>query len=214
MIKEDLKNLLSSFTKEDYYKNVDLHIHSDFSDGKMTPARIAQLAKEQNKKYVAIADHNTIDAYINTNVLSNKEVIPAVEFDCLYKNNIIHILGYGINIDNAELKTLCSQNILGRKFNLYRIFRLRNPKDVIEKINKAGGIAVLAHPACYFTSDFDAFVKDLVDMGLEGLEVYYLYRFLRKLLNFRSIAEIETFADKYNLIKTGGTDTHGYKLLG
>ena len=90
---------------------------------------------------------------------------------------------------------------------------MRNPKEVIEKINNAGGIAVLAHPACYFSTDFDAFIKDLVDMGLEGIEVYYLYRFLRKILKFRSIGEIETFADKYNLIKTGGTDTHGYKLL-
>lgn len=214
MIKEDLKNLLSSFTKEDYYKNVDLHVHSNLSDGKMSPVKIAQLAKELNKKYISIADHNTIEAYISTNVLSNKEIIPAVEFDCLYKNNIIHILGYGINIDSAEIKSLCSENVLGRKFNLYRIFRLRDPQKVIEKINRAGGIAVLAHPACYFCSDFDAFVKGLVNMGLEGIEVYYLYRFLRKLLNFRSVEEIESIAKKYNLVKTGGTDTHGYKLLG
>ena len=75
MIKEDLKNLLSSFTKEDYYKNVDFHIHSNMSDGKLSPVKIVQQAKKLNKKYISISDHNTLEAYISTNVLSNKEVI-------------------------------------------------------------------------------------------------------------------------------------------
>ena len=36
MIREELKNLLLSFKEEDYYEKVDLHIHSDESDGEMT----------------------------------------------------------------------------------------------------------------------------------------------------------------------------------
>ena len=86
-------------------------------------------------------------------------------------------------------------------------------KKVIETIRNSGGIAVLAHPACYPCFDFNSFVKDLVDMGLEGIEVYYYYRFLRLLLKFRTVKTISDIADKYNLVKTGGTDSHGKKLL-
>ena len=213
MIREELKSLLLSFTKEDYCKNVDLHIHSCESDGEMSPNEIVNLAKEQNKKYISIADHNTIEAYRSTNILSEPIVIPAVEFDCFYKGNIIHILGYGINIDNIDLKPLYSDSKLGTSLMLYRIFKLRNPKEVIEKIHNAGGLAVLAHPACYYSINFDNFISELVNYGLDGLEVYYLYRFLRALLKFRSIKTVSDIADKYKLIKTGGTDSHGTKLL-
>ena len=90
---------------------------------------------------------------------------------------------------------------------------LRSPSKVIELINTAGGIAVLAHPACLWTLSLDKFVKELIDMGLEGLEVYYPYNGLRGILKFHSKKEIIDIADKYNLIKTGGTDSHGTKLI-
>jgi len=213
MIKDDLKSLLISFNAEDFYEKADLHIHSCESDGKLTPYEIVQQAKLQGKKYISISDHNTIEAYISTNILADSMVIPGVEFDCFYKGVLIHILGYGINIDNEELKSLYSESKLGRKFNLYRLFKLRNPKEVIEKINKAGGIAVLAHPACYWCFDLDSFIKGLVDMGLEGLETYYPYRGLRGILKFHSSLFPLKIAEKYKLIKTGGSDSHGRKLL-
>lgn len=213
MSKDDLKKLLLSFTEEDYWKNVDLHIHSCESDGKMTPYEIFDNAKKQGKKYIAISDHNTIDAYLSTNILKDSMIIPAVEFDCFYKGVLIHILGYGIDIDNKEINSLFAQSKYGKKCNIYRIFKLRNPKTVIEKINNAGGIAVLAHPACYWCINLDAFVKDLVDIGLEGIETYYPYKGLRGLLKFHLKKTVFEIAEKYNLIKTGGTDSHYWELL-
>ncbi len=213
MIKEELKNLLISFNKEDFYKKVDLHIHSCESDGKMTPYDIIEQAKRLEKKFISICDHNTIEAYLSTNILKEEIVIPAIEFDCYYKGVLIHILGYGFDIDNEEMKTLYSKQKAGRKCNLYRLFKLRNPKDVIEKINAAGGIAVLAHPACYWCFNLDSFVKDLINIGLSGIEVYYPYKGLRGILKFYSKKEVMNIAEKYNLIKTGGTDSHGKKLL-
>ncbi len=213
MTKEDLKNLILSFKEEDYYKNVDLHIHSCESDGEMTPYEIVEQAKQKGKKFIAISDHNTIDAYLSTNILKEKIVIPAVEFDCFYKGILIHIIGYGINIDNEEIKYLYASNNLGKKFNLYRLFKLRDPKTVIEKIKNAGGIAVLAHPACYWCINIDSFIKSLIDIGLEGIETYYPYRGLRGILKFHLKSTIINIAEKYNLIKTGGTDSHHKKLL-
>lgn len=213
MRKEELKKLLSSFSEEDYYKNVDLHIHSNASDGKLEPYEIVDQAKKKNLKYIAISDHNTIEAYLSTNILSEDIVIPAVEFDCIYKGVLIHILGYGIDIDNKEIQALYAKNKMGSTYNIYRLFKLRNPKIVIDKINKAGGLAVLAHPCCYWTINLDSFTGELSKMGLEGIEVYYPYKGLRSIVKFHSRKKISDIADKYGLIKTGGSDMHGVKLL-
>lgn len=213
MRKEELKKLLLSFSEEDYWKNVDLHIHSNESDGKLTPNEIVEQAHKKDLKYIAICDHNTIDAYLATNVLSDDIVIPAVEFDCFYKGVLIHILGYGIDIDNKDIKPLFAKNKMGKTHNICRLFELRNPKEVIEKINKAGGLAVLAHPCCYWAINLDDFIGSLARMGLEGIEVYYPYNGLRSIVKFHSRKKISDIADKYGLVKTGGTDSHGKKLL-
>ena len=213
MRREEIKKLLLSFTKEDFFKKVDLHIHSNESDGKMSPYEIIEQAKTQEKKYIAICDHNTIDAYLSTNILREEMVIPAVEFDCFYKGVLIHILGYGIDIDNKEIKSLFATYRNAKTHNFFRLFHLRNPKEVIEKINSAGGVAVLAHPCCCWCFNLDTFIKGLVKMGLEGLETYYPYNGLRGLLKFHSTEKVIEVAEQNNLIKTGGTDSHGLKLL-
>ncbi len=58
----------------------------------------------------------------------------------------------------------------------------------------------------------DKFVKELVEMGLDGIEVYYPYPRWRKYIKFSNPEGIEKIADKYHLIKTGGTDCHEEKL--
>ena len=213
MIKEDLKKLLLSFKQEDFYKNVDLHIHSYESDGKLSPVEIVKQAKERNLKYIAISDHNSIDAYLNTNILSEEIVIPAVEFDCFYKGTLLHVLGYGIDIDNKELKNICAKTKAGKTFNIVRLFQLRNPKIVIDIIKEAGGIAVWAHPACCWSFSLDKMTRELIEFGLDGMEVYYPYNGLRGILKFYSRNYVLELAEKYNLIKTGGTDSHGRNLL-
>ena len=213
MIKKDLKKLLLSFNQEDFYKNVDLHIHSYESDGKLSPVEIVKQAKERNLKYIAISDHNSIDAYLNTNILSEEIVIPAVEFDCFYKGTLLHVLGYGIDIDNKELKNICAKTKAGKTFNIIRLFQLRNPKIVIDIIKEAGGIAVWAHPACCWAISLDKMTRELIEFGLDGMEVYYPYNGLRGILKFYSRNYVLELAEKYNLIKTGGTDSHGRNLL-
>ena len=213
MIREDLKNIFLSLKEDDFYKNADLHIHSYESDGVLSPLEIVKQAKERNLKYIAITDHNTIEAYINTNILSENFIIPAIEFDCFYKGTLLHILGYGIDIDNKPLKELFAKTKLGTCRNFIRLFNLRSPQDVIKKINEAGGIAVLAHPACCWAFNLENIIKDLISFGIEGIEVYYPYKGLRGFLKFYSKDYVKELADKYNLIKTGGTDSHGKKLL-
>lgn len=42
---------------------IDLHMHSNYSDGSLTPAELLEMAEEKNLKLISITDHNRIDAY-------------------------------------------------------------------------------------------------------------------------------------------------------
>jgi predicted metal-dependent phosphoesterase TrpH len=80
------------------------------------------------------------------------------------------------------------------------------PGDAIARIRQAGGLAVLAHPVQLRTGNdaqLQQVLKDLVDLGMAGIEVIH---------SDHGAAEVEKYtglADRYNLLKTGGSDFHG-----
>lgn len=207
---KDIKELIKSFTEEDYTQNrVNLHIHTTYSDGKGIAEDLLNQAKEKGYKYIAISDHNTIKSYRETDLLKENIIIPAIEFDVWCGNVFMHLLAYGIDVNNKELQDFYAKSKRETEWDIIRIFAKRDIKKLINAIHKAGGIAVLAHPACCFTINLDRFVKKLVSYGLDGLEVYYPYPRWRKYLRFSTAKTVSKIADKYNLIKTGGTDLHG-----
>lgn len=205
------KELIKNFTPEDYKTNiVNLHIHSTYSDGKGNFNSLIQQASEKRYKYIAISDHNTFNGYLENNVPDY--VIPAVEFDVWCGYVFMHLLGYGIDVNNKELQQFCAKSKRETELDIIRIFSTRNIKKLIQAIHNAGGLAVLAHPACCWALNHDRFVKKLISYGLDGLEVYYPYKRHRGIIKFTTARNIEKIADKYGLIKTGGTDLHGYNL--
>ncbi len=207
---KDFKELIKSFTKEDYKNKVNLHIHSTFSDGKVEAQTLIEQAKEKGLEHIAISDHNTLNAYLQTDILKEDIIIPAVEFDCWFGTVFLHMLGYGVDVNNKELQSLCAKTKRGTEADWVRIFSFKHPRRVIKAIHNAGGLAVLAHPACCFTlTGLDRLVKKLVKFGLDGLEVYYPYTRHRKIVKFCTSKKVEKIADKHKLLKTGGTDEHG-----
>ena len=206
---KDIKEILSNFTEEDYKNKVNLHIHTTFSDGKSTPEEILSQAKSLHMKKIAICDHNTLKAYQINGTLHDNLVIPAIEFDCWFMGCLLHILGYGVDVNNEELQALCAKTKAGTRADIVRLFSFRHPKKVIEAIHNAGGVAILAHPACCWVLSLNALVKKLIKFGLDGIEVYYQYRRHRSIIKFHSEKKVIRIARKYNLIATGGTDEHG-----
>jgi hypothetical protein len=75
------------------------------------------------------------------------------------------------------------------------------PKGAIDAINGAGGIAVLAHFA--EAGDRPAVVRDLMSLGMRGLEVYY------RSFSADTVTKLETVARTHGLVATGGSDYHG-----
>ena len=88
-------------------KLIDLHIHSNLSDGELTSKEIIDRAVNNGVSVIAIADHDTIEAY-NNDLFSyakenNVKLIPAVEISTKYKGIGIHVLGYNFDINNKLL---------------------------------------------------------------------------------------------------------------
>lgn len=193
--------------KEEDFKKINLHIHTTCSDGKAEAKDILKSAKEQGYELIAITDHNTIEAHKQ---IQDDILMTGVEFDCWCGYVFIHLLAYGIDIHNEELAQFMAKTKVETEGDLIRLFSTRNVPKLIKAIHNAGGIAVLAHPACYWAISLENLVKKLISYGLDGIEVYYPYPRFRKIVKFHSSKDVRKIADKYpQLIKTGGTDFHG-----
>lgn len=74
---------------------IDLHCHSNYSDGTSSIEKIIDLAKSLNLKQLAITDHNTIDGAVIAHWLAPELVLTGIELSVGYKNNEeLHLLGY------------------------------------------------------------------------------------------------------------------------
>ena len=75
------------------------------------------------------------------------------------------------------------------------------PADAVGMIRRAGGAAVLAHPA--YMNDMEGGIANLSGIGLVGMEVHYAkYR-------DDTIRQLARLARQYELIPCGGSDYHG-----
>ena len=205
---KNIKDIIRSFTQEDYEnKLVNLHIHTKYSDGDGDFKQIIESAKANGYKLISITDHNTLEGH---KIFQDEILITGVEFDCWYGYVFIHLLAYGIDVNNEKLRVFLAKDKKGTEGALRRLFSGRNVKKLIEAIHDAGGIAVLAHPACYWALSLNRLVKSLIEIGLDGIETYYPYPRFRKVVKFHSAKDVLKIADKYpELIKTGGDDFHG-----
>ena len=86
----------------------DLHTHTSYSDGKMTPEELVAAAKEAGLRYIAITDHDTVDGVTHLyeeGLLPAKGIgiIPGIEFSAHHEKREIHILGYNVDIYRRDL---------------------------------------------------------------------------------------------------------------
>lgn len=80
------------------------------------------------------------------------------------------------------------------------------PRRAMDLIFASGGLPVLAHPfqlRCTNDAELETTLKNLVDMGLAGIEVMHSDH------DEKLVEKYSRFADRYGLLKTGGSDFHG-----
>lgn len=89
-------------------KIIDLHIHTTKSDGALTPMEVVEEAIKNRVSAIAIADHDTIDAYsdelFDYAEANNIILVPAVEISTKTKKCGIHVLGYNFDLNDQNFR--------------------------------------------------------------------------------------------------------------
>lgn len=127
------------------YGNSDLHIHTNYSDGTMTPEEVVDEAIRLGVSTIAITDHDTIDGVTiacRYGQGKNLHIISGIEFSSYLSPSEVHILGYFIDVHNDGLQKVIKQS---REDRINRIFamveklrRLRVDIDPQEILTLAG----------------------------------------------------------------------------
>lgn len=88
----------------------DLHMHSCYSgDGQFTPEELIGIAKERGLKTIALSDHDCISGVkemIKLGKEADIEVIPAIECSTSIGYTDVHLLGYGIDLEDTYFQNL------------------------------------------------------------------------------------------------------------
>ncbi|WP_177188063.1 PHP domain-containing protein [Methanolobus profundi] len=89
----------------------DLHTHTCYSDGDLSPEEVVELARRKGLRALSITDHDTIDGLEPARKACNEQkitFIPGIEFttETEYAGIEVHILGYNIDPDNHRLLKL------------------------------------------------------------------------------------------------------------
>ncbi|MCE7741383.1 MAG: PHP domain-containing protein [Candidatus Heimdallarchaeota archaeon] len=94
------------------------------------------------------------------------------------------------------------------------------PKKAIRLIHSASGTAILPHPLLVEAEDLqklEYYLDLLLTWGLEGIEVYYNYKYHCPHLSEKTIRNgivfLENYCKKNNLLMTGGSDFHQHKPI-
>ncbi len=111
---------------------VDLHIHTNYSDGFHSPEEIIIKAKNHGFEAISITDHDNLSGIKEAAEKGDEigiEVIPGVEISSDIKDREIHILGYFVQTDSIELE---------RYLNFFREERLKRAVRIVNKLNLLG----------------------------------------------------------------------------
>lgn len=141
---------------------IDLHTHSTASDGQYSPAELMQLAAKNHITTIALTDHDTVSGITEAQAAAEQlglRFIAGIEISTTSEIGSMHILGYNIDIQNAELIKTCewfANQRLERGNKIFKFLEERNmplARSSVEKYS-AGGLLVSTH-----------FARAMVDAG-------------------------------------------------
>jgi predicted metal-dependent phosphoesterase TrpH len=211
-----LKHVFAAITAASCPCCYNFHMHTVCSDGRLEPEQLMQQAVTIGLQGFAITDHHSVMGYrraqswldqwrqLNPDS-SSPHLWTGTEISANLLNEEVHILAYAFNPDHAAMQPyLRSETVTGE---LYQAGR------VIAAIHQADGLAVLAHPARYRRSHFEL-IPLAAELEIDGVETYYAYGNPSPWQpSPKQTQEVKRLGERYNLLHTCGTDTHGLNLL-
>ena len=115
--------------------NIDLHCHSNVSDGALPPTEVVRLAKENGAKLLALTDHDNLQGLPEARAEAARLDLPfvnGVEVSITWNSKVIHIVGLNMRDEAPELQAALDTLRSGR------ITRLQLMSEKLEKKGIAG----------------------------------------------------------------------------
>ncbi|MDE6748308.1 MAG: PHP domain-containing protein [Lachnospiraceae bacterium] len=140
-------------------KQIDLHVHSNKSDGTYTPTALVDYALQKGLSAFALTDHDTTDGLDDAIAYAEGkpiEVIPGIEFSSENEGKDIHVVGLYINYDapafQARLQAFVDSRI-NRNIKMCRNLQEAGIDITFDKLcaENPGAVITRAHYAAYLT---------------------------------------------------------------
>ncbi|MBN8217272.1 MAG: cache domain-containing protein [Spirochaetes bacterium] len=205
---------------------VELHCHSDLSDGSLSPEALAERVIAAGAGAASLTDHDQIEglpAFQKCLERHGVGFIAGVEISASHGGREVHLLGYGFNpLDEALAGALAAHRQTrrsasgtlqksaqqGARYAEWEGGGLGGglaAARAIRLVHDAGGKAFLAHPLALGKEEsaLHEWCRDLKGLGLDGLEVFY------GPYPPQAIEMLRRLAESHGLLMSGGTDWHG-----
>jgi len=206
---------------------IDLHVHSNVSDGKLSVKEMIDLAQQNNTSVLSFCEHYNMGSYHLAKKLAkqNIEIIPGVEIGAslsefgLSKNHVCHILAYypsykicHILDEYEETRDKCVRKTLRNlqthlKISYSDVLKFARNKNSIGRFD----IAIALYKLGYASSPTDAY-GEFLELGRHGfvqrekMEVTTLIKKIRKVHGVPVIAHPKSlnlsFDDAFKLLRT------------
>jgi predicted metal-dependent phosphoesterase TrpH len=131
---------------------IDLHAHSNRSDGTFTPSELVRLAAERELEVLALTDHDTTDGLeeaVGEGARSGVEIVPGVEFSAEFDRTSVHVLCYWMDVEDqalqAELGRLGKDRYRRGELMVERLQALGVPV-AFERVREIAGDATIVRP--------------------------------------------------------------------
>ena len=162
--------------------NADLHVHTTYSsDSMITPKDLVYYAKKRGLNAIAVTDHNQIEGAHKIAKETDFLIIPGMEVS----SSDGHIVALNVN------------ELIPRGLSAF---------ETVERIHKAGGVAIACHPYVYFKGC----LRENVCETFDAIEIINARAFPFKY----SIKKAEETAKKFGLSRVAGTDAHYGRQIG
>jgi len=112
--------------------HIDLHLHSYFSDGTLSPEALVTAAAERKVTLISITDHDEISGVLpaqRAGAALAVEVVSGVEINTRVGREEVHILGYGFSADSA---------IMHEALHNLRAARQERALQILERLRSMG----------------------------------------------------------------------------
>jgi predicted metal-dependent phosphoesterase TrpH len=132
-------------------RRVDLHTHTIFSDGLLTPEELVERAVERQLAAIAVTDHDSVEGLERAQAAAHGrlEVVPGVEISSALDGHDLHILGYYIDPEHGPLRDRLARFQAERRDRARRIVERLTEVGVrldMDEVLAAAGPGVVGRP--------------------------------------------------------------------